>query len=66
MTGPNQTKLVARRLAMGGTGPGAVAWAAEAIAAARAAPGCPWTTDEEIAGALLRDLEIRPSTQGPP
>ena len=66
MTGPNQKKLVARRLAVGGTGPGAVAWAAEAIAAARAAPGCPWTTDEEIAGALLRDLEHRPSTQGPP
>lgn len=58
-TGPNVLKLVARGLAMGATGPGAVTWAADVIAAVRAAPDCPWATDEEIAGALLREIEAR-------
>ncbi len=41
------------------TGKDATAWVHEAIAAVRAAPDCKWTTDEEIAGELLRLAEAR-------
>ena len=37
----------------------ATAWAFEAIDAVKAAPDCPWTTDEEIAGEIVRRIEKR-------
>ena len=34
-------------------------WVDEAIRLVRIAPGCKWTTDEEIAGEILRQIDER-------
>jgi hypothetical protein len=39
----------------------ATEWVEAAIAAVRAAPGCTFTTDEEIAGEILRKIAERKS-----
>lgn len=36
-------------------------WTFAAIDAVRAAPGCTWTTDEEIAAEILRRIECKKS-----